>query len=209
MPIDLDPLRMLRTDLYSARTAGEHSYLNPLYVYAIREASALPRLRRPVQCQPVDRPIAPSVTALPEDGVTARVHGLLVRFWPAYEAGAAGARWVHSIVLPSQSLRERHPVVPGLTDELADAHREMLFVAARLAGGADGTVPGVVAQVGPEERGLIDGLHARSDWVLTLDRFLRPEFYDDPGDPDMARMPGPMSSTTVPSSSRASDIGSW
>jgi DNA phosphorothioation-dependent restriction protein DptH len=190
VPADLEPLAALSSDVYTGRPPGQHSHLHPFFSYSLKGFGL-----RPVDSEPhenltvsIDR-LAPTVEAVSdEDGDSASFYGLLVRLWPTYRSTAEGARWVNKVDLPSRSTRQRHPTSPGLTDELADVHREMLLTQAKLLGGSDGSVPAVVATVGPEERGEIDEMHALSDWVISLDRFLGPELFDDPGDPDMARV---------------------
>ena len=118
-------------------------------------------------------------------------YGLLLRLLPTFHASDGDARWEYHLALPSVAARERHPVTPGYTNELADTHRVWLRQSARVIAGPDaaaGAVPALVAELDPNQRVLLDALHEQSDWVIFLDRFLGVDFFDFPRDPDLSRV---------------------
>jgi hypothetical protein len=189
LPADIRTLADLRPELYGMRPPGANSHLNPFFAYGIKgfdgPAEAMDEVNVAIS---IDR-LEPTIEAVPDAiGDSSSFYGLLCRFVASYSSTVDGARWTHRLLLPSQSARDRHPVIPALTDDLADTQRAILRGVAAVLGAADGDLPAVIATVRPEDRGVIDGIHARADWVVTLDRFLGPEFFDDPGSADMARV---------------------
>src|SRR5439155_4464526 len=42
--------------------------------------------------------------------------------------------------------------------------------------------------LGPDERAFIEYLHQKSGWVVTIDRFFGPEFFDSPNDPALSQL---------------------
>ena len=189
LPADIRPLADLRPDLYGMRPPGANSHLNPFFAYGIKELDGPADAKDEVNVAiSIDR-LEPTIEAVPDAvGDSSSFYGLLCRFVASYTSSADGARWTHRLLLPSQSARDRHPVVPTLTDDLAETQRAVLRGVAAVIGAEDGDLPAVIATVRPEDRGVIDGIHARADWVVTLDRFLGPEFFDDPGNADMSRV---------------------
>ena len=41
-------------------------------------------------------------------------------------------------------------------------------------------------RVSPERRRLLETLHQQSDWVISIDRFFGPDYYDAPLEPNLA-----------------------
>ena len=203
VPTELGPLSRLRNEVYMARPAGRHSHLHPHFAYALRSLEAGGLGESPQNITLVIDGFAPRIEPVDEgERDSASFYGLLVRFSPSYSTSQEGAGWTHRINLPRRSNRQVHPVIPALTGELSDVHRDMLLAQGRLLGGREGSLPSVVVTVGPDERGAISKTHALSDWVLTLDRFLGPSSSTTPG---MSTWRGSLARicwTTVPSSSR-------
>lgn len=62
--------------------------------------------------------------------------------------------------------------------DIVDAHHShQAAVAARL--GLRGPLPALTVQLGGGDLGKLDAVHERADWVVTLDRGIGPEFYDE------------------------------
>jgi hypothetical protein len=65
-----------------------------------------------------------------------------------------------------------------LEADIVDAHRShQAAVAARL--GLRGTVPALTIRLGGDDLKRLEAVHERADWVVTLDRGIGPEFYDE------------------------------
>ncbi len=189
LPADIRPLTDLRPDLYGMRPPGANSHLNPFFAYGIKELDGPADAKDEVNVAISIDCLEPTIEGVRDAvGDSSSFYGLLCRFVASYTSSADGARWTHSLLLPSQSARDRHPVVPALTDDLAETQLAVLRSVAAVIGAEHGDLPAVIATVRPDDRGVIDGIHARADWVVTLDRFLGPEFFDDPGNVDMSRV---------------------
>ena len=128
------------------------------------------------------------ITQHPPSEDSASFYGLLTRMSSNFMSGEGEVRWQHSVQLDQDRTRERHPVVAAYTNELVDGHDAYLAAIARALGNGEAGRPAVVLQIGPESRRELDGLHACSDWVAFLDRFLGVEFFDFPGDVDLERV---------------------
>ena len=62
--------------------------------------------------------------------------------------------------------------------DIVDAHHShQAAVAARL--GLRGPLPALTIQLGAGDLGRLDAVHERADWVVTLDRGIGPEYYDE------------------------------
>ena len=129
--------------------------------------------------------LAPEVEGLSEEssGDSSSFYGLLVRMIPEFESTEGGCRWRYRFAFPPAATRERHPVASWLSNELIDLQRVCLEVVAKsVSPGCSGCAAAVSAAISPDERVVLDRLHAQADWVVTLDRFFGPEFFDDPVD---------------------------
>ncbi|KQT01271.1 helicase HerA domain-containing protein [Cellulomonas sp. Leaf395] len=67
----------------------------------------------------------------------------------------------------------------GNAADVVDAHRAHQEATAGLLGGS-GTHMAVRTDLEPDDLALIRAVHQRSDWVVTLDRFMGIDLYDDP-----------------------------
>src|SRR5207248_353851 len=119
----------------------------------------------------------PRAMAVPDDDQrdSLSFYGLLLRLLPTFEYRDGDARWEYHLSIPPMASRERHPVTPGYTNELADTHRAWLHQVAHIIAediDPSDAVPALVAELDPDQRTLLDALHEQSDWVIFLDRFL-------------------------------------
>jgi hypothetical protein len=192
LPLEVSTLEQFQRSLYEMRTSGASHPLTPLCAIAVRPVEDLTDLPGgDVNITMAFDTFRPKLEAAgAEERDSASFFGLLMRMLPSFETGDGNARWEYRLALPEDVTRERHPVTPGYTNDLVDSHRAWLQNVAQLtiAAGADDTMPALVAHVGPEERAQIDTLHARSDWVIFLDRFLGVDLFDYPRDPDLERV---------------------
>lgn len=182
----------LQRDLYDAQPPGRRSHLNPLFSVAIRP------LRSDDQSPARDTNVTllidqlrPRVlTALPDsDEDSVSFYGLITRMIPRFISSDALTEWSYRIGLPAEASRERHPTSSAYTSDLVDTHREILRAVAEVVGGANTQgLPEIHASLDHDQRARIDRLHGRSDWVVTLDRFFGVEYFDEPLNPDLARV---------------------
>ncbi|MEK6967952.1 MAG: hypothetical protein AABX51_04960, partial [Nanoarchaeota archaeon] len=85
---------------------------------------------------------------------------------------------------------ERHPIDPKFTDFLLNISRQQSHSLAFLLNTSlfQDTICCLTSVIGPDERGFIEYLHQQSDWVLTIDRFFGPDFFDSPNDPFLSEL---------------------
>jgi hypothetical protein len=67
-----------------------------------------------------------------------------------------------------------------LEADIVDAHRSHQAAAAAQLG-LNGSLPALTIQLGAGDLDRLNAVHERADWVITLDRGIGPEFYDDGG----------------------------
>jgi DNA phosphorothioation-dependent restriction protein DptH len=192
LPAKLGPLAELQRSLYEAPPRPGVSHLAPQFSVWLRQAMSdgdLPDGHANVAFS-LDqlRPGAQISTEDPGGGDSSSLYGLLLRLWSRFDVTEEGARWVHTLHLPQDAPRERHPSIPALTNELIDGIRSFQHAVAVASGLASDGTPSIVATLTPEERSALDRLHDVSDWVITLDRYLGVEYFDDPSAPDLARV---------------------
>lgn len=191
LPQALSGFDQLRQDLYLLAHLRGSSHLAPLFQLAIRDSAVLPlppggdvnlallfdESQPQLQFEP----------PLPEQD-SASSYGLLTRLCTAFESSESFARYVHQVLFPPASSRERHPVNPAYTTELVETHRSCLAAvsAVESPGSAEGTQLSLVVTLDYESRNRLDLVHHSSDWVFLIDRFLGVDLFDDPSDPYLA-----------------------
>jgi hypothetical protein len=192
VPLHMYSLEELQREFYESQPGGRRHHLAPLFDLALRPMSdSLQLPSGDTNLTVAIDSLSPAIRNMPlcstED--SASFYGLLPRFLPEFHATEAGFQWQHRLCFPEEATRERHPVTGPYTDELVDTHREYLRCLALLApDGKAASLPGIVVEFSPEDRRRVDAAHDQSDWVITLDRFFGVEFFDDPSDPDLARV---------------------
>ncbi|MGH8542623.1 MAG: helicase HerA domain-containing protein [Gammaproteobacteria bacterium] len=192
LPSDLPALTRLQQELYEAQPRGRRSYLFPLFSVALRPLSRghLPPGGDVNVTLALDQ-LAPHVELVsdPQKADSSSFYGLFMRFLPRFRASEGEVVWEHRLSLPQEIARERHPVVGTFTNELIDNQRSFLSSVGRLiAGDGVGGDPAVTVRLTSEDVVRIDAVHHVSDWVITLDRFLGVEYFDDPRDAHVARV---------------------
>ena len=185
-PAPVPAITSLQEAIYAQQPSGGRRYLDPFFSYSVRRLRADERLPGDdVNVSLVSDYLSPRLDPLEDQPAvsSASLYGLLVRMLPEFETTEAGCRWRYCFSFPETGASDKHPVAGWLSSELIDTQREQLLAVARLA------IPqcvscgaSIAVEIGPDERLLLDSMHAQSDWVVTLDRYLGAEFYDDPSD---------------------------
>jgi DNA phosphorothioation-dependent restriction protein DptH len=191
VPLELPGLTRFEREVYEYRTRGEPHHLAPLFSVALRPRS---KVTTPpggeVNLTVAFDAFRPRIEVVPRTPAedSASFYGLLTRMSSSFTPGEGEVRWQHSVQLSPDRARERHPVVAGYTNELVDGHDAYLAAIGRALGRDEDGRSAVVLAIGPESRQTLDGLHACSDWVAFLDRFLGVDFFDYPRDVDLERV---------------------
>ncbi len=116
------------------------------------------------------------------------LYGLLTRFVGTFEADDRGATWNYRILTAPGEKFEPHPSGARFSDTLIEAQRRYLRGIGRLlaADGPGVLIPGLRVHLDRASMKTLEHVHDRTDWVVTVDRFLGVEFYDSPGNPTLA-----------------------
>ncbi|MFT4037697.1 MAG: ATP-binding protein [Thermomicrobiales bacterium] len=129
---------------------------------------------------PTPRALAKSSDGVERTGL--ELHGLGVRYTSQLVTEGEAtqiASWINLESLPSA-----HPVDKGLSDAALRAHRAAFSAALRMPGLAttaeSETRLALVTELSPAAIRRLRQIHLTSDWVITLDRFLGPELFDQP-----------------------------
>jgi DNA phosphorothioation-dependent restriction protein DptH len=187
LPPSVPVLDQLARELHDTQTRG-HSHLSPLVAVAIRSYERVADGSGGAFNLAVVQDLLPArVEAVPDDDRedSSSFYGLLPRLLPSNSTENGRMSWRHRISLPARAPRERHPVVGPLTNDLVDLQRSYLQAVAKgLPGAVDGSVPALVVNIHDRERDLLEAIHRDSDWVLTLDRGMGPEYFESPSAPE-------------------------
>lgn len=185
----LERVRRLQAEEYRL---GEADFFAPMLESSVKTISDLD------DAAPVEAHVAiasdlaqPRLAAARVDGQAARrssfsLHGLIARFVSDFSAEGDSLRWLHRLAVDPAARPEPHPAGARFGDAVMDLQAALLGAGARLLGGGDGTTPALQVRVTPERRRLLEALHQQSDWVITVDRFFGPDYYDSPADPHLA-----------------------
>jgi hypothetical protein len=130
------------------------------------------------------------VAALPAADAARRgsfsLHGLIARFVSEFSAEGDALRWIHRLAVDQAARPEPHPAGARFGEAVMDLQGALLAAGACLLKGEPGTAPALQVQVSTGRRRLLEALHQQSDWVVTVDRFFGPDFYDSPREPHLA-----------------------
>lgn len=193
LPLRMGALEALRRDVYEQQHRTKRQFLSPTFSLALRPTDSMGKMSggdvNLSLLMDHMRPEVKAVTAECKED-SASFYGLLIRLLPEFECDENGATWRHLLSFPKQAVRERHPAYGPYTTELADTHQVFLNGVARVLDPSVGvaSMPAVVSRLEPHDRMRVDLLHESSDWVVTLDRFLGVEFFDNPGHPELSRV---------------------
>jgi len=193
LPIGLPGLDRLRDTLYLAERGGQTTHLHPRCQFALRKLEDLARLPggdlHLTLLFDWSKPKFELASVLEGENGSSLL-GLITRLCSRFESSDSHARWVHQLVLPHDSPRDRHPTIPGLSTELLDGQRAYLRAIGKLCDPAldQDHALSLVVSLDHEQRNRLDQIHYRSDWVLLIDRFLGVEVFDAPRDPYLAQV---------------------
>ena len=126
----------------------------------------------------------PNVTTDDAQASSLSLYGLVARFVPRFLASPDDLRWQYRI--HAQGRTEPHPAGPRYSETLADLHATALRAGGYVVADGPGALPSLEVVLGARQRRLLDALHARTDWVVTLDRFFGLDYYDSPTLPALA-----------------------
>ncbi len=139
----------------------------------------------------------PSVVALPlavdaaaSNTSSFSLYGLLNRFVSQFTVDGDGLLWRHRIVTEGIRKPEPHPAGPRYSETLIDLHTSLLEANGYLLSDTVGMRPVLEVRLGADRQRLLERLHTKTNWVITLDRFFTLDYYDSPNVPgldDMAR----------------------
>jgi DNA phosphorothioation-dependent restriction protein DptH len=175
-------LRQLQRAVSSAEVQRAATHLVPPLGLAARSLDRMTHDNEGYHVAVVQDLANAEVTDLPADSVLrATAFGdLLTPLSSEVVAGDPGAWYVTPTLKPRGSNR--------LEADMIDAHRaHQSAVAASLE--LSSTLPALAIRLGPDDMHRIEAAHERSDWVVTLDQGIGPEFFEEtnPKQPDRKR----------------------
>nr|BBH95966.1 hypothetical protein KTA_41650 [Thermogemmatispora argillosa] len=115
------------------------------------------------------------------------LYGLLARFVPQFNQENATLLWRYQInTFGGRPLP--HPEGPRYSETLINLHTALLKAGGYLLSGREETQPALQVALTSERRALLEKLHQRTNWVITLDRFFTLDYYDSPYLPGLEEM---------------------
>ncbi len=114
------------------------------------------------------------------------LYGLVNRFVSHFQVDEHGLLWQHRIVREGVRKSEPHPAGPRYSETLIELHTSLLQAGGYLLGGDRSTQPILEVRLENERQKLLERLHKRTNWVITLDRFFTLDYYDSPNQPGLA-----------------------
>ena len=117
-------------------------------------------------------------------------YGLMNRWQTDSSSEYGQLKWRYWLAVSKPERFERHPIDPKFTDFLLNISKQQSYSLAFLLNPtlSKDAVCCLSSVIGPDERGFIEYLHQQSDWVLTIDRFFGPDFFDSPNDPFLSEL---------------------
>ncbi len=124
-------------------------------------------LTRPrVVAVPKSGPLSPTMSSFAFDG-------LVCRFMLSFASGQDGLSWRYYIVSPEAAKK----------DELTALHTALLHAGGRWLKPAEASIPALDVAMDSVHQRLLERMHEKATWVVTLDRFFVLDYYDSPCDP--------------------------
>lgn len=117
-------------------------------------------------------------------------YGLMNRWQSDSYSEYGQLKWRYWLAVSKPERFEKHPEDPRLTDMLINISKQQSTALAFLLNTdlSQEYICCLTSIVGPDERGFIEHLHQKSDWVFTIDRFFGPDFFDSPNDPFLSEI---------------------
>jgi|GEM_PF-809381 len=128
---------------------------------------------------------SPQVVAENDTTSSFSLYGLICRFVSQFTIDDAGLLWRHSIVTEGIRKPEPHPAGPKYTEVCLELHTSLLYAGGYLLGGPAQTKPILEVRLDAKKRNLLEQLHKKTNWVVTLDRFFTLDYYDSPNQPGL------------------------
>ncbi len=107
---------------------------------------------------------------------------------PQAIADEEGVRWQYSIAGEATTRPDPHPAAQRYGETVVELQQALLRAGGRLTGGGTGWVPALEVGMTTAQRRMLEQLHERSNWVITLDRFFPLDYFDSPQDAQLAEM---------------------
>ncbi|MEO8956901.1 MAG: hypothetical protein ABI465_20305, partial [Ktedonobacteraceae bacterium] len=190
----LEQVRQQQIDLHYGRSSD---HFLPGLTTTSRSMSQLQRSSPPeAHLAVVTDFTRPTVVALPwavdaaSNTSSFSLYGLLNRFVSQFTVDGDGLLWQHRIVTEGIRKPEPHPAGPRYSETLIDLHTSLLEANGYLLSGTVGVRPVLEVRLDADRQRLLERLHTKTNWVITLDRFFTLDYYDSPNVPgldDMAR----------------------
>ncbi len=128
-----------------------------------------------------------STTSLGNEVSSFSLHGLLTRFIPQFFQQDETLLWRYQI-RSGGAKPLPHPGGPRYSESLVNLQTTLLRAGGYLLNGNMQTQPALQVHLSAERRQLLERLHQRTNWVITLDRFFTLDYYDSPHLPGLQEM---------------------
>ncbi len=115
------------------------------------------------------------------------LYGLINRFIATFSVRDEQLIWRHQIVTGVKK-PDPHPAGSQYSKTLIDLHTAVLNASGYLLAGEKGMRPVLEVHLEREKRLLLERLHEKTNWVVTLDRFFTLDYYDSPNEPGLERV---------------------
>ncbi|MCC6176123.1 MAG: ATP-binding protein [Chloroflexi bacterium] len=115
------------------------------------------------------------------------LHGLIARWLSILTSEGDQIRWQHRLGVETTARPEPHPAGARFSDTVMDLQASLLHAGGQILTVGGPAVPVLEVRVSAERRRLLETLHQQSDWVISIDRFFGPDYYDSPREPDLAQ----------------------
>ncbi len=120
------------------------------------------------------------------DSSSFSLYGLVNRFVSQFTSDdSQGLLWRHRIVTEGVRKPEPHPAGQKYSETLIELHTSLLNAGGYLLGGGAESRPVLEVRLEAKRRDLLERLHAKTNWVITLDRFFTLDYYDSPNKPGL------------------------
>lgn len=169
-----DPLRrltQLQADLLAAPTAGRESHLTPPMGLAARALARLLEDNEGHHVAVLQDVASGTASAQPSPGLNraASFQDLITPLVSRRDETPNRVTWAVGPALAARGERRG--------SDLVDAHRSQQAALGRHLGGRDGVA--LLASLEADQLAVVDAVHQRADWVITVDRYVGLDFYDE------------------------------
>ncbi len=196
LPIEITALERLKQEFYFSEGITENSSaLYPALSYYLSEKEEKPEFPNGNQNITIYyNDLRPKLDIMRlesyEDTEEISLYGLVNRWIARNVSDRNIYQFIYWIPFSKAARYERHPVDGTLTDYLLNSLKTLSNSLAYLINSTadENSICCLKSMIGPDEKGFIEYLHQRSDWVITIDRFLGPELFDSPIDTSISNL---------------------